>query len=88
MFAPRQTHNLTAHLLLGFQQPIKQRPFVNVDPINAGHGVVEQQARVNLVEADALRHRAVGVAQNVPGLAGQGLLAPDLRADNGSFIFR
>ncbi len=69
---------------LRFEQPVEQRFFVNVDAVDAGHRVVEQQAGFDLVERNALGNGAVGVPQNVTGFAGQAPLAPNLRKSNGS----
>ena len=59
---------------------------MNVNAIDARHCMVEQQARLDLVDPLPLSNRPVGVPENMPGFAGQVSLAPDLRGDNRTLI--
>ena len=59
---------------------------MDVDAVDAGHRVVEQQPGLDLIDADALGDGAVGVSQDVSGLAGQRFLPPHLGCDDGALV--
>jgi hypothetical protein len=58
-----------SHLFLDFEQPIEQRFLVDVDTSMPGTVWSSNRRASILVEADTLGDGAVGVAQDVPGLA-------------------
>ena len=64
----KQLQNRSRHALLGFQQTGEERLGMDVYAVDAEHGVVEEESRVNGVEPNARGDGAVGVPQAVARL--------------------
>ena len=45
-----QTLELSGDTLLSFEKPVKKRAFVNVNAVDTGYSVIEQQASLDLVK--------------------------------------
>ena len=60
---PNKGYNRRRHPFLRCEQPVEQRPLMDVDAIDARHRMVEQQPGLKFVDLLALGDGAVGVPQ-------------------------
>lgn len=61
---------------------------MNKSAINSGHGMIEHEAGVDMVNDNTLADGALCAPKNVAGFAGESFFLPDLRGDYLAAVMR